>query len=360
MNCYLFVITLLFFIILPITSLTYGEENGYYYYDDDYNDNNYNNLQQNSITENKPFNIAVAGDWGCKKDAEKTVENILDKNPELVIANGDLSYDESAECWFEVIQPLKSKMNIAMGDHEYSETSGGIIGIIDQYLKPLNLERTYYSLNLNNVHVIFMDPYLDYTPGSSQFHFIVNDLKTASADPEIDWIFVVESIPIYTSPAQHEADYSIRDIYHPFFDKYGVDLVFSSDNHNYQRTFPLKYNSEDKDSSNYPLIVDRNSNNYFYYDDIYDNGVIYLIIGTAGRSLYEIKEQAPFVAKQDDKHFGFLNIDINGKTLKGTFFANENELPYYYYIDYQDNVIDHFTISKESEQYNNKEFTTRT
>ena len=92
----------------------------------------YDNIQQNSITENRPFNIAVAGDWGCKKDAEKTVENIQDKNPELVIANGDLSYDESSQCWFEIIQPLKSKMTIAMGDHDYSDTSGGITGIIDQ------------------------------------------------------------------------------------------------------------------------------------------------------------------------------------------------------------------------------------
>ena len=54
-----------------------------------------------------------------------------------------------------------------------------------------------------------------------------------------------------------------------------------------------------------------------------NKGVIYLITGTGGRSLYEIKEQAPFVAKQDDKHFGFLNIDINGKKLTGTFYANE-------------------------------------
>ena len=37
-------------------------------------------------------------------------------------------------------------------------------------------------------------------------------------------------------------------------------------------------------------------------------GVIYLITGTAGKSLYEIKQQAPFVAKQNDKHFGFLGV----------------------------------------------------
>jgi hypothetical protein len=294
---------------------------------------------------NEDFNIAIASDWGCEEDTEKTAESIQEKNPELVIAAGDLSYEESSDCWFEITKPLISKMKIAMGDHEYSDTNGGEKGIINQYLKPLNLAKTYYSFDMNNVHIIFIDPYIDYEPGSAQYHFIENDLKTASTNPKIDWTFVVESIPIYTSPAQHPGNSTIRDIYHPLFDKYGVDVVFTSDNHNYQRTFPLKYNSEgDGDSSNNPIIVEDSIQNNHYNND---DGVIYLIIGTAGRSLYEIKEQASFVAKQDDKHYGFLNIDIIGNTLKGTFYANESELPRYHYVNYQGNIIiDQFTISK--------------
>ena len=312
-------------------------------------------LTYNDMTNTiKAFNIAITADWGCEEDTEKTVENIQNKNPELVIANGDLSYDDSSECWFEIIQPLKSKMKIAMGDHEYSDTKGGTSGVMTQYLKPLSLEKTYYSFDMNNVHVTVIDPYIDYNPGSAQYQFIENDLKTASTNPNIDWTFVVESIPIYTSPAQHPANSTIRDTYHPIFDRYGVDLVFSSDNHNYQRTFPLKYNSQDRgDNSDNPIIVDRNQNNYHITNDNDNNkGVIYLITGTAGRSLYEIKEQAPFVAKQDDTHFGFLNIDINGKTLKGTFYANKSELPRYHYVNYQNNIIDEFTISKINESDN--------
>jgi hypothetical protein len=289
---------------------------------------------------NEDFNIAIASDWGCEEDTKKTAENIKEKNPELVIAAGDLSYEESSDCWFEITKPLISKMKIAMGDHEYSDTNGGEKGIINQYLKPLNLAKTYYSFDMNNVHIIFIDPYIDYKPGSAQYHFIENDLKTASTNPKIDWTFVVESIPIYTSPAQHPADSTIRDIYHPLFDEYGVDLVFSSDNHNYQRTFPLKYNSEG-DSSDDPIITDRDSTSYNI-----DSGVIYLITGTAGRSLYELKQQAPFVANQYDKQFGFLNIDIySNKALRGTFFTNEYEQGYYPVNNINNNMIDRFIIS---------------
>ena len=343
MNHYLFTITLSFFALISI-SLVYGAEG---------NNNTQQNLKTTTTQEKYSFNIAVAADWGCDDAAKKTVQNIQNKNPELVIANGDLSYKKSADCWLEMIQPLKSKMKIAMGDHEYSDTSGGIIGIVNQYLKPLSLEKTYYSFDMNNVHVTVIDPFIDYGSISNQYRFIENDLKTASTNPNIDWIFVVESTPMYTSPSKHSANSTIRDTYHPIFDKYDVDLVFSSDNHNYQRTFPLKYNSN-ADSSNNPIIVDRNQNNYKNNDK--GDGVIYLITGTAGRSHYELEGQAPFVAKQDDEHFGFLDIDIDGKKLKGTFYVNESELPNYDYVNFQNNILDQFTISKTNEPDKNKRF----
>ena len=283
------------------------------------------------------FNIAVAADWGCGGNAQETAKNIQSKNPELVIAAGDLSYKKSADCWFEIIQPFKSKMKIAMGDHEYSDTSGGAIGIINQYLKPLNLTKTYYSFDMNNVHFTVIDPHIDYGSTSDQYQFIENDLKTASTNPKIEWIFVVEHTPIYTSPSKHLGDSTIRDVLHPLFDKYNVDLVFGGDNHNYQRTFPLQYNNN-ADSSN-PIIADRNQTNY--NGDYL--GQIYLITGTAGRSHYDIQQQAPFIANQNDDQYGFLNIDINANntSLTGTFYSNWNDDTLG-----NSNILDQFTISK--------------
>ncbi len=299
------------------------------------------------IEKEKPFNIAIASDWGCNKDAKKTSQNIQTHNPELVISAGDESYDKSAGCWFEIIDPFKSKMKIAMGDHEYSETSGGDKGVINQYLNPLNLEKTYYSFDMNNAHFVFIDAYIDYGPGSDQYQFIANDLKNAFKNPKIDWTFVVESPPIYTSPSVHPGDSTIRDIYHPLFDKYGVDLVFTSDNHNYQRTFPLKYNNNG-DNSN-PIVSNKNTNDYNN-----DDGVIYIISGTAGRSHYVIKEQSSFVSKQDDKNFGFLNIDIEGKSLKAIFYANAESNFKHISKDNNNNIIDHFSISKQNNGSYNK------
>jgi hypothetical protein len=241
-------------------------------------------------------------------------------------------------------------MKIAMGDHEYSDTSGGAIGIIDQYLKPLNLTKTYYSFDMNNVHVTVIDPFIDYKPGSSQYQFIENDLRNASNNQKIDWKFVVESTPIYTSPSDHPANSTIRDTYHPLFDKYGIDIVFTSDNHNYQRTFPLKYNSEGGNSSN-PIIADKNLNNYSSSNNSNDNysGQIYMITGIGGRSLYPIYDQSPFVAKQNDDQYGFVNLDFTtNNTLTATVYANEKDSNNMTGSsnNANNNLIDQFRISK--------------
>ena len=61
----------------------------------------------------------------------------------------------------------------------------------------------------------------------------------------------------------------------------------------------------------------------------------------------------PFVAKQNDKDFGFLNIDIDNQSLQETFFKNENQKGIIN-IGFQNNqIVDHFTISK-TDKSNNK------
>ena len=56
-----------------------------------------------------------------------------------------------------------------------------------------------------------------------------------------------------------EAHGSLTEVYPPLFEKYGVDLVITAHNHNYQRTYPLHSVSEVRDN---PVIKDKNINNY--------------------------------------------------------------------------------------------------
>ena len=69
------------------------------------------------------FNFAAVGDWGCTPNTNNTVNNIVGKNPQLVLGLGDYSYNPTSdECWFKIVKPIEDKMKIAIGNHDYRGT----------------------------------------------------------------------------------------------------------------------------------------------------------------------------------------------------------------------------------------------
>jgi hypothetical protein len=158
-------------------------------------------------------------------------------------------------------------------------------------------------------------PYLN---GSEQYNFVKNDLKKAHNDKQIDWIIVDTFRPLYSSNTTHPGLDKLQDIYHPLFEKYGVDIVIQGHNHNYQRTFPLAYNST---KAYTPIITDRHTRDY----DKNPKGQIFITVGTGGEDLYNITGKAPYIITQFLRH-GFLNVDVtnNGLNLTSTFYENRD------------------------------------
>jgi hypothetical protein len=264
------------------------------------------------------FNFAAAGDWGCTSDTIDTVKNIIDKDPEVVLALGDLSYNSSAQCWLDIIDPIADKTMITIGNHEVDSPKK-----LKDYMDFFGLKGQYYSFNYQNVHFTVMSTELPYEQGSAQYNFVNNDLSKVSLNHNIDWIMVYYHSLAYTSPANigkgNSAEEELRDTYHPLFVKYGVDLVLQAHNHNYQRSYPIIYNN---DNSTNPIITDTNNNNY--YDP---KGIVFGTIGTAGASIYPLTGQSPYIATQYEG-FGFLNVDLinEGTTLTAKFFANDGTI----------------------------------
>ncbi|MGA7006971.1 MAG: metallophosphoesterase [Nitrososphaeraceae archaeon] len=265
-------------------------------------------------SDHNDFNFVAAGDWGCDKKAHETVTNMQNKSPELVLALGDLSYQKEADCWFQMMSPLINKTKMVFGDHEYNFKNSSKL---DEYLQSFNLTKQYYSFDYGNVHFLAMSSEVPFDKDSKQYSFVNEDLKRASENKSINWIVAYIYEMLYTSPTFHKPTGTIRDIYHPIFDKYHVNLALQAHSHNYQRTYPIKYN--DKDPSN-PLISDKNEEEYTNAD-----GTIFNVIGTAGADLHNFTGQAPYVVKQFQR-FGFLDVNItsDGKVMKGTFYENRD------------------------------------
>ena len=260
------------------------------------------------------FNFAAAGDWGCTDDTTDTVNNIVDKNPELVLGLGDYSYDEDpADCWLKKVKPINDKMKIAIGNHDMEK--------LNIYTNHFGLREQYYSFNYYNVHLVALSTELAYKPFSSQYEFVENDLSKAASDPNIDWIVVYFHKQMYASPSNHDDYPTLRSTYHPLFNEYGVDLVLQAHNHNYERTYPIKFNSN---SPFNPITTTTNTNTYTDPD-----GQIFATIGTGGVSLYAFTGKADHFVKQYGD-FGILNIDVTNEpqssSLTGKFYANNGKL----------------------------------
>ena len=269
--------------------------------------------------------IVAAGDWGCSSNTEKTVNNAKSMNPQIVLALGDYSYGKTSTCWLDLIKPVDSITKINFGNHEDSDS------LMNSYLNHFGLSKPYYSFDINNVHVLTMATEEKFGTDSEQYSFVVNDLRKAANNPDIKWIIVTMHYPFYSSPNTcKESDCAgnkeSRELFHPLFDKYGVDLVLQGHVHNYERSLPLKFNQE---SSSEPIVT---SNTKTDYEN--PEGVIFAIVGTGGVNLHGLSDSAPFMAYQQDSKFGILDIHFSDNKLDAKFVANNGA------------ILDHFSISK--------------
>jgi hypothetical protein len=284
--------------------------------DDEESDNNNNKNKGKSV-----FNFVAVGDWDCTGETEDTVENILDQDPELVLALGDFSYSGDADCWFDLIEPIADKTKIVMGNHEDP----------DDYMDYFGLEKQYYSFNEKNIHFLALSTETDFDDDSEQYEFAKQDLEKYSKDPFIDWIIVFYHQYIYGSGAGLPEETDFRETYHPLFDKYKVDLALQGHLHVYERTYPISFNDDDEDE---PIVQDSAPN-------IYKNpkGTIFLTVGTGGAHDMQLSSLKDFSAEGIAGDFGILNIEIeNDQTpLSGEFIKNGKK----------QKILDEFKIIKD-------------
>jgi hypothetical protein len=271
------------------------------------------------------FNIAAVGDWGCNNNTmTKTVNNIVGKNTEITLGLGDNSYGTTADCWFSKISPIDGQMHTAIGNHDDESTQ-----LLAQYLNHYNMQQQYFSFNYQSVHFLVMSTEMPYAIGSAQYNFVQDDLQTAICTPGIKWIIVAFHRNAYLSPnSSVTALADLREIYHPIFEDYGVDLVLQAHTHSYERSYPLTYNLSNSSS---PIRDNSSTNDY-----IDPPGQIFATVGTGGAFFHTFSSKDPAFVTQSNNIFGFLNIDITneGGILNATFFGNDGT------------IRDHFSIKK--------------
>ena len=269
--------------------------------------------------QNSEFDFVVAGDYGCDSQTRQTIKDMEEQDTDLAFALGDLSEVQNPNCFFDSVSKLDNndKFKIALGESDTDSNEVRSSSRFSDFVRHFDLKSPFYSFDYKNVHFLAMSTgknlFIPYANGSEQYNFIENDLRNAANNSDIDWIIVYGYRPLYTSPTIHPSNEILRETYAPLFEKYGVDLVITSHNHNYQRSYPLVYNEE---HSKQPIIKDVNASYYSM------PGVpIYIVVGTAGNNLYDFRGQTPFMVTQF-RETGFLHVNVTKaeqNLLAGTF-----------------------------------------
>jgi len=178
-----------------------------------------------------------------------------------------------------------------MGNHEYS-------GVLYQKYWPFPfVANRYYSFDYGPIHVVILDQYVTYTPGSAQYTWLENDLAS-TAKP---WKFIVLHEPGW-SAGGHSNNSTVQNNIHPLCLQYSVKVVFAGHNH--------------------------------YYSRCEVDGIHHVTTGGGGAPLYAPSSSAAYlVASAEIQHF--CELDIQGDQLN--FVAR----------DWNGTVIDSFTTSNE-------------
>ena len=139
---------------------------------------------------------------------------------------------------------------------------------------------------------------------------------------------------------------AMRTHANPILEKYGVDLVLTGHDHNYQRSYLINGHYGYKASFDASMMINGTSGReavgeaYVKYTNgpMKDKGTVYVVQGNSseGNSYSPINHPAIYWGEACDTCFGSLIIDVNGNRLDGHYLTSLGA------------IRDSFTIKKET------------
>jgi hypothetical protein len=200
-----------------------------------------------------------------------------------------------------------------------------------------------FSFNYGNSHwtIIDSNPYVDWTDPKLRA-WVERDLAAAQNQT---WRFVAFHHPGFNSSKAHFDDQQMR-LLADVLERGRVDVVFNGHVHNYQRSFPIRFTSE-TGTDGKPVRDKNKVPGRWVLDRVFDGrnntrpqGVIYLVTGAGGNTLYNPEQQEDrsswqsFTQKFISKVHSLTVADVNGTTLSVRQVAGDGA------------EVDRFTITK--------------
>jgi hypothetical protein len=165
---------------------------------------------------------------------------------------GDASYLGYEAWFFSIYQGWLSSRPVfpAEGNHDSRPSNNNGAAYLDVFSLPPNgasaqypdhAER-YYSFDYGPVHFIALDTeyaFQDVTRRAEQIAWLHADL---AGTPQ-PWKVAYFHRSPYSAGGEHGSDLAVRSAFGPLFERYGVQLVISAHEHDYERTRPIREGS---------------------------------------------------------------------------------------------------------------------
>ena len=171
------------------------------------------------------------------------------QNVDFAVVAGDVDQgvgDNYDEIFFEVYQDMLAREchYTAIGNHDIIANNGS--DFFDAFYQPTNNPQNsehYYTFTWGNAKFICLDSNMDYSPGSDQHNFLLDELRCN----EQQWLFVFchhppwtnAWDPLYFVPFQpwfeYDGEDAMRSELVPYFEQYNVDFMLTGHSHCYQR-----------------------------------------------------------------------------------------------------------------------------
>jgi hypothetical protein len=222
-----------------ITGLTPGTK--YYYYVDtgsDYQTGSFTAAPADSAMDVKFFAYGDTRTYPAKHNiVAGQMINTYTMDPDfqtLALLSGDWVDTTSEDDWtnefFPTDQPnlVQFKKDVPISGCRGNHEGGG--GRFSKYWPYPYVSDLYWSFDYGPLHVVVLDQYVDYTSGSAQYNWLVNDLATSTKE----WKVIVLHSPGWSAGA-HGNNGTVKSTIHPLCLQYGVAIIFGGHNHFYAR-----------------------------------------------------------------------------------------------------------------------------
>jgi acid phosphatase type 7 len=253
--------------------------------------------------------IVAAGDIAdCASEGDEATARLVGSIEGTVLTLGDNAYPEGTaqdfeECYDPSWGQFKARTRPAPGNHEYE--TGGSSAYFDYFGDAAgDPDKGYYSYDVESWHIVVLNSNcgvgeIRCGPGSPQGLWLKEDL---AANDEQKCTLAYFHHPLFTSGSYRPGIERVERLWEILYAA-GVDVVLNGHDHNYQRFAP-----QDPEGRADP-----------------EDGIREFVVGTGGRSNYQISQPIANTEVYNDDTYGVLELTLHPNSYEWQFVPVEGE-----------------------------------